>query len=347
MIGTNALESFNGSIAALVTKKSDFYTSHVGRAMLAILKRCFPGGYVALVELLRGRLELAPLTNEAKDAATPNIKRANHIGANETVCSEAKLQGLNLKKRERRADASKAAKANAVALKKASAAQLFFPGRTPEASNPGGAAGSTRQVPGEVSFYDASGSKHKRTEKEFTATMEPPRKKKRLSGKCKGCLAAGVPDAFLVAWNHERKLNKKCREVQESWKREQAAASTNATVVVAAAMAETKRPRAAAGEETKAAVGDTVAAHANAPRGSAGRQTTTPNCVMAASQVKRPRGTHGEQAKETKGAAATAQATQASGSATVPRECMPSEAADVSSLSRSGRVRKRKILADM
>ena len=68
MIGTNALESFNGSIAALVTKKSDFYASHVGRAQLAILKRSFPGGYAALVELLRHRLELAPLTEQA---ATP------------------------------------------------------------------------------------------------------------------------------------------------------------------------------------------------------------------------------------------------------------------------------------
>ena len=97
MIGTNALESFNGRIAALVTKKSDFYTSHVGRAVLAILKRCFPGGYVALVELLRGRLELAPLTNQAKTAAARHINSANHIGENEMVCSEAKLQALNLK----------------------------------------------------------------------------------------------------------------------------------------------------------------------------------------------------------------------------------------------------------
>ena len=114
---------------------------------------------------------------------------------------------MNLKKRDRGAEVSKAAKANAVALKTTSAVQLFFPGRTPEASNAGGAAGSTRQVPGEVSCYDASGSKHKRTEKEFTATMEPPRKEKRQSGKCKICLAAGVSDAFLVATNHERKLS--------------------------------------------------------------------------------------------------------------------------------------------
>ena len=176
--------------------------------MLAILKRCFPGGYVAFVELLRGRIELAPSTDQAKTAAARHINSANHIKENETVCSEAKLQELNLKKGDRRAKISKAAKANAVALKTASAVQLFFSGRTPEASNAGGAAGRTRQVPGEVSCYDASSSKHKRTEKEFTATMEPPRKKKRQSGKCKGCLTTGVSDAFLVAMNHKRKLRK-------------------------------------------------------------------------------------------------------------------------------------------
>ena len=166
----------------------------------------------------------------------------NHVGENETVCSEAKLQELNQKKRDRRADVSIAAKTNAAALKTASAVQLFFPGRTPEASYAGGAAGSTGQVPGEALCYDASGSKHKRTEKEFTATMEPPRKKKCQSGKCKGCLAAGVSDTLLVAWNHERKLTKKCHEVQEIWKRAQAASPTNTAVVFAAAVAKTKRP---------------------------------------------------------------------------------------------------------
>ena len=79
---------------------------------------------------------------------------------------------------------------------------------------------------------------------------------------------------------------------------------------------------------------------------------------MAASQAKRPRGPHEEEAKETKGAAATAQAggtcfsdvdqaKQARGTVTVPRECVPSDAAGGGSLSRSERVRKKKILADM
>ena len=141
MIGTNGLESFNGSIAALVTKKSGFYASHVGQAMDAILKRCFPGGYVALI--LCSRLELAPLTDQVKTAAARRINYANHVGGEETVCSEVKLQELNLKNRFQRVEISKAAYTKAVALKTASAAQIFFPGTTPEASNAGGTAGST------------------------------------------------------------------------------------------------------------------------------------------------------------------------------------------------------------
>ena len=82
MIGTNVLESFNGSITAMITKESDFYVSHVGRAMLAILKRCFPGGYAALVELFHSRLNLVLLIDWAMTAATRHSKKANHIGGN-------------------------------------------------------------------------------------------------------------------------------------------------------------------------------------------------------------------------------------------------------------------------
>ena len=117
---------------------------------------------------------------------------------------------------------------NAAAPTTASAAQLFAPGKAPGGSNASGAVGSTGQSPGDVSSYDASGSKHKRTEKEFTVNMEPPRKKKRQGGRCKGCLAAGVSDTFLVVWKHERKVAKKCREVQETWTHEQDAAPVHA-----------------------------------------------------------------------------------------------------------------------
>ena len=80
---------------------------------------------------------------------------------------------------------------------------------------------------------------------------------------------------------------------------------------------------------------------------------------MAASQAKRSREALGEQANEMKGAAAAAQARDpcgldvgqakqpSGGTAAVTRESMPSDAAVGGSLSRSERVRKTKILADM
>ena len=140
--------------------------------MLAILKRCFPGGYAALVDLLRSKLNLTPSTDQAMMAAVRHSKKANQVGGNETVCSEAKLQELNRKSRDRRADTIQAARANAVALKTASAAQLFFPGMSTAASIACGVVGCAGQALGEVSSYDGSGSKHKRTEKGFMASME-------------------------------------------------------------------------------------------------------------------------------------------------------------------------------
>ena len=328
----NELESYNGSIAALVTKKSDFYASHVGRAQLAILKRSFPGVYAALVELLRHRLELAPLTDQARIAAARHINKANHVGAGETVFSEAKLQELNTKTRDRRADNSKTAKENAAALKTASAAQLFFPGKDPGASNASGAVGSAGQSPGEVSCYEASGSKRKRTEKQFTATMEPPRKEKRQGGRCKACLAAGVSDTFLVVWKHERKVLKKCREVQEAWTYEQAATPVHAAIAVAADVAQPKRPRGAAGKE--APIGAMAAAHVKKTRRS-GKQAKAPSGATVADRGNSLHGPGGPQSEAPGGAAAIA------------KEDMPKYAAVGSTLSKSGRVRKRKILADM
>ena len=114
-----------------------------------------------LVELLRSKLNLIPATDRAMIAAARQSKKANHVGGNVTVCSEAKLQELNLTPRDRRAGTIKAARANAVALK------------TVAASAACGVTGCAGQAHGEVSTYDDSGSKHKRSEKEFTATMEP------------------------------------------------------------------------------------------------------------------------------------------------------------------------------
>lgn len=89
LIGTNALESFNGSIAAMVPKRSDFFVSHVGRAQLALLKRCHPGGYAAVVDKLRARLQLPPLTPEARAATLKQQRKAGRIRKGCEVWSRA------------------------------------------------------------------------------------------------------------------------------------------------------------------------------------------------------------------------------------------------------------------
>ena len=73
------MESINGSIFAIVSKRSDFFVSHFGRAHLAVLKRVFPGGYTALAQHLRERLELAPLSNAAVRKVVAREKVNRHV----------------------------------------------------------------------------------------------------------------------------------------------------------------------------------------------------------------------------------------------------------------------------
>ena len=83
--GTNTLESINGSISAIVSKRSDFFVSHFGRAQLAVLKRVFPGGYTALAQHLRERLELAPLFDAAVRKVTAREKVNRHVPAGQEI----------------------------------------------------------------------------------------------------------------------------------------------------------------------------------------------------------------------------------------------------------------------
>ena len=68
-----------------------------------------------------------------------------------------------------------------------------------------------------------------------------------------------------MAWKHERKVTKQCRELQETWMREQTATLVDVTVVVAAAAAPPKRPQGVARGEVKAPMETTAAAQANIP----------------------------------------------------------------------------------
>ena len=96
--------------------------------------------------------------------------------------------------------------------------------------------------------------------------------------------------------------------MQETWTREQTATPAGVTVVVAAAVASSKRPRRTARGEVKAPVGTTAAAQANVPRGLAGKESKAPSVATDAAQAKSLRGSHGEQADAPNGAAAAVQA---------------------------------------
>ena len=120
--------------------------------------------------------------------------------------------------------------------------------------------------------------------------------------------------------------------MQEAWTREQAAAPVHAAVTVAADVAHPKRPRGAAGEE--APIEAMAAAHVKKTQRS-GKQVKAPNGGTAADQANSLHGSCGLQSEAPGGAAAIA------------KEDMPRDAAVGSTLSRSGRVRKRKIPVDM
>ena len=136
-----------------------------------------------------------------------------------------------------------------------------------------------------------------------------------------------------MVWKHGRKVLKTCLEGQEAWTREQAAASVHAAVAVAADVAQPKRPRGEAGEE--APMGAMAAAHVKKTRRSAGKQVKAPNGATAADQANSLHGSGGLQSEAPGGAMAIA------------KEDMPRDATVGSTLSRSGRVRRREILAGM
>ena len=62
-----------------MSKRSDFFVSHFGRAHLAVLKRVFPGGYTTLAQHRRERLELAPLSNTAVRKVAAREKVNQHV----------------------------------------------------------------------------------------------------------------------------------------------------------------------------------------------------------------------------------------------------------------------------
>ena len=106
----------------MVSKRSDFYASHVGRSQLALMRRCYPGGYPKLVALLRQKLDLPPLSDQAVRAAVATEKANCHVPAGATVFSSEDISAGNIQRRKSRVASSQKCAANAAALKAANKA---------------------------------------------------------------------------------------------------------------------------------------------------------------------------------------------------------------------------------
>ncbi|CAB1112983.1 unnamed protein product [Ectocarpus sp. CCAP 1310/34] len=210
VIGTNALESFNGSVAAMVSKRSDFYISHVGRAQLALLKRCFPGGYREVVRRIRKACGLPPLTNRAEEETLVHQRKARHLEAGHEVWSSAAVRvgsDSKLKRKHRRSLVQTKHGAELKAANEKSQAELYKSvGEDKRARAKGGDAGANGLL-----SYDRGGSNASRN---LNEGMVAPAKRKRTSGACKECGKFGVPAFWLAQRQHSRAAKTRCAKEQ-------------------------------------------------------------------------------------------------------------------------------------
>jgi len=197
LIGTNALESFNGSISAMVSKRSDFYISHVGRAQLALLKRCFPGGYGNVVDRLRQACRLAPLTERAKMDTRKHQRKANHLYGAATTLSSDEVRKASDKKLLHKARRSAKQTADGKLLKTANEARCAAleqknlraeegEGAGADTDGDGSAAGKKRTrdkggSPDGLLLYDRSGSSSSKNLQESMVRPSAPKKARNKS----------------------------------------------------------------------------------------------------------------------------------------------------------------------
>lgn len=91
----------------MVSKQSDCYTSQIGRAQFVILKRCYPGGYRAVVRYQCHACGLPPLTDRAEKDTQVHRRKAAQLHGDATVwdcASVKKASDKNLKTKANRAD---------------------------------------------------------------------------------------------------------------------------------------------------------------------------------------------------------------------------------------------------
>ena len=230
IIGTNALESFNGSISARVSERSDFFISHVGRAQLALLKRCYPVGYCEVVRYLRGACGLPPLTDRAEKDALVHQRRAAQLHGDATVwdsesvrqASEKKLKTKAIRSTTQTKDGKLVKIANEVSCAALEEKNSRVGGLEGGVGGSDRGASSQKRARGEggctdgLLVYDRSGSNATRN---FNESMVVPSTAKEVSKQrtCKECERRGVSVTEPLAVGHKEASLARCAGVQRAW----------------------------------------------------------------------------------------------------------------------------------
>ena len=215
----------------MVSKRSDFYSSHVGRAQLALMKRCFPGGYPEVVGRLRTACQLPPLTERALKDTLVHERRAAQLYGAATVWDSESVRKVSDKKLKRKADRSARQTKDGQLLSMAnelSCAALESVGAKVGEGAEAGPTGGDGGAPGNerppeegggangLSVYDRSGSNSTRNLNE-SMVVPPSAKKAARQRSCKACIKFGVSVERLRAVRHHRSSATQCELVQKAW----------------------------------------------------------------------------------------------------------------------------------
>ncbi|CAM9663680.1 unnamed protein product [Pylaiella littoralis] len=214
----------------MVSKRSDFFVSHVGRAQLALMKRCYPGGYPGVVARLRADCGLPPLTKRAARGTILHQRKAGQLLSGATVWTSEEVKAASTKKLKGKSQRSTTQTIEGKLLKAANEARCAAhnthrdqagksaveggtlaedsSGKTGKKRKRGGAA------PSGLSTYDRGSSSSSRN---LDESMVNPAKKARAKGMCRACVAFGVSGPWLLGKGHARASARKCPQVQQQW----------------------------------------------------------------------------------------------------------------------------------
>ncbi|CAB1101939.1 unnamed protein product [Ectocarpus sp. CCAP 1310/34] len=253
-LGTQFLESVNGSIASKASKRNDFPLTHWPRAQIAVMNRTLRCGTLGVANLIREELRLPILSAPAAKVVS------DHERKNTRVSLTGEYQTDDQKK-QRTADryTTKADKSRLIAVWKGlSAADVaeneIHPsgfgavdlasvrgkfdaitgddkgpgkdGRAQDGGTAGGKGKGSRKRSAALAClpdYTAAGSDTSKNAI-VLADVRTGGKKARV---CAECTAAGVGLQFLADKQHQRKGQKICRKVREEWAAKKPASRTS------------------------------------------------------------------------------------------------------------------------